>query len=64
MIHHWKVLNLEITDFEYHYDATPSGENIPFQSSRYVIRGYYFIMQERVEYPTSGASQKRRSTKS
>ena len=24
MIHHWKGLDLEITCFEYHHDATPS----------------------------------------
>ena len=33
MIHHRKVLDLEITDFEYHYDPTPSGEIIPSQTS-------------------------------
>ena len=32
MIHHWKSLDLEITDFEYHYDPVPSGENIPSQT--------------------------------
>ena len=58
MIHQWKGLDLEITAFNYHYDLTPS------QTSRYVIRGYYFIMRDGVEYPTSGASQKRRSSKS
>ena len=33
MIHHWKVLDLEITDFEYHHDRTLSGEIIPSQTS-------------------------------
>ena len=31
MIHHWKNLDLEITDFEYHHDPTPSSENISSQ---------------------------------
>ena len=26
MIHHWKALDLEITDFEYHHDRTHSSE--------------------------------------
>ena len=29
MIHHWEGLDLEITDSEYHYDPTPSGDTIP-----------------------------------
>ena len=58
LIHHGKGVDLEITDFEYHHDPTPSGEIIPSQTSRYVIRGYYFIIRDGVEYPTSGASQK------
>ena len=33
MIHRWKALDLEITDFEYHADQTPSGEIIPSQTS-------------------------------
>ena len=33
MIHHWKDLRYEITDFEYHHDPTPSGEIISFQTS-------------------------------
>ena len=33
MIHHWKGLDLKITDFHYHHHATPSGETIPFQIS-------------------------------
>ena len=32
-IHHWKGLDLEVTDFEYHYDPTRSGETIPSQTS-------------------------------
>ena len=35
MIHHWKGLELEITDFEYHHDPTPSSETIP--SKTYII---------------------------
>ena len=33
MIHHWKDLDLEITDFEYHHDPTYTGEIIPSQTS-------------------------------
>ena len=33
MIRHWKGLHLEITDFIYHRDPTPSGETIPSQTS-------------------------------
>ena len=32
MIHHSKCLDLEITDFDYHHDLTPSGEIIPSQT--------------------------------
>ena len=34
MIHHWKGLDLEITDFHYHHHPTPSGETILSQTSR------------------------------
>ena len=33
MIHHWKGLDLEITDFENHQDPMPSAETIPSQTS-------------------------------
>ena len=33
MIHRWKGLDLEITDFTYHDDPTQSGETIPSQTS-------------------------------
>ena len=33
MIHPWNGLDLEITDFEYHYDPSPSAETIPSQTS-------------------------------
>ena len=33
MMHHWKALDLEITDFSYHHDTTPSGEIISSQTS-------------------------------
>ena len=58
MVHRWKGLDLEIIDFKYHYDCTPSGEIIPSQISRCVIRRYYFIMRDGVEHPTSGASKR------
>ena len=32
MITHWKGLNLEITDFEYRHDPTPSREIKPSQT--------------------------------
>ena len=35
MIHHWKGFDLEITDFNYHHDQTPSGETIPSQTSNF-----------------------------
>ena len=58
MIHLWNGLHLEITDFKYHHDRTPSGEIIPSQISRCVIRRYYFFMRDGVEHPTSGASKR------
>ena len=33
MVHRWKVLNSEITDFDYHHNPTPSGEITPSQTS-------------------------------
>ena len=33
MIHHWKVFDSEITDFNDHHDQTQSGETIPSQTS-------------------------------
>ena len=33
MIHNWKALDLEITDFNYHHDPTPSGEIISSETS-------------------------------
>ena len=33
MIYHWKAFDLEITDFEYHHDWTPSSEITPSQTS-------------------------------
>ena len=33
MIHLWKALDLEITDFNYHHYPTPSGEIISSQTS-------------------------------
>ena len=35
MIHHWKALDLEITDFKYRHDPTPSGEITPSQTSNF-----------------------------
>ena len=32
MIHHWKGLDLEITDVYYHYDPTSSCEVMPSQT--------------------------------
>ena len=32
MIHHWKGLDLEITDFIYHHNPTPLGETIPSET--------------------------------
>ena len=32
MIHHWKALDLDITDGEYQYDPTYTGEIIPPQT--------------------------------
>ena len=33
MIHCWKTLDLEITDFEYQHDPTNTGEVMPSQTS-------------------------------
>ena len=33
MMHHWKALDLDITNFEYHLDPTYSCEKIPSQTS-------------------------------
>ena len=57
MIHHWKGLDLEITDLEYHHDPTYTGEIIPSQTSRSVIRRDYFSMRGGVEHPTRGANK-------
>ena len=38
MIYLSKGLDLEITDFKYHHGPTYTGENIPSQTSRCVIR--------------------------
>ena len=51
MIHHWKGLDLDITDFEYHDDPTYTGEIIPSETSRYVIRGFCFIMRNESSIP-------------
>ena len=32
MIRHWRRFDLEITDFEYHYDQTYAGETKPSQT--------------------------------
>ena len=32
-IHHWKALDLEIRDLNYHHDLTPLGEIISSQTS-------------------------------
>ena len=32
MIHHWKGLDLEITDAEYQFDRTYTGKTIPSQT--------------------------------
>ena len=34
MIDHWNGLELEITDFDYQHDRTPSVETIPSQISK------------------------------
>ena len=31
LIHHWKGLDLEMVDYEYHQDPTPSAESIPLK---------------------------------
>ena len=41
MIHHWRALDLEITDFEYHLGPTPSGEITPSQTSKPSTCGDY-----------------------
>ena len=41
MIHHWKRLDLQVTDLEYHYDPTPTAETIPSQTSNPQTCGDY-----------------------
>ena len=36
MIHYWKGLDLEITNFEYQYDPTRSDETITSQTSNLI----------------------------
>ena len=65
MIHHGKGLDLEMTDFNYHCDPTPSGGIILSQTSKYYIRGSYFIMRDGVGQVSHELSKsKRRSSKS
>ena len=33
MIHQWKGLDLEITNFDYHHDPTPSDVTIPSKAT-------------------------------
>ena len=33
MMDHWKDVELEITDFDYQHDRSPSAETIPYQIS-------------------------------
>ena len=54
MIHHWKSLELEITDSEYHHDPAPPGETIPSKISKMVcvrekvlIKLTYYVSLER-----------------
>ena len=35
MIHHWKGLDFQITDFRNHHDPTPSSETVLSQTSNY-----------------------------
>ena len=35
MIHHWRALDLENTDFEHHHDPTSSGEIIQSQTLKF-----------------------------
>ena len=47
MVHHWKGLEFEITDFEFHHYPTPSGETIPSKKSSnmvYVNEMFLIIM--------------------
>ena len=36
MIHHWRGLDLEITDFEYHHDPTYTSESLPSQTRKHL----------------------------
>ena len=43
-IYHWKALDSEIIDFEYHHDLTSSRAIIPSQTSKYAMRdGFMWI---------------------
>ena len=41
MIHQWRGLDYEITDFKYHHDPTPSSETIPSETSNPQTCGEY-----------------------
>ena len=56
MIHHWKALDLEITDYEYRHDSKRSSEIIPSQTSNYAMR-------DGVEHPTSFVEASREKAK-
>ena len=47
MIHHWKCLDLDITDVEYHHDPIASSEIIPSQTLNLehveIIKVYFII---------------------
>ena len=51
-MHHWKALDLDITDFIYYHDPTPSGEIISSQTSN--LKHVEFIKVS--EKPTFDAS--------
>ena len=36
MIHHWEGFELEIADFEYHYDQRRSAGTVPSQTLKHV----------------------------
>ena len=56
MIYRWKCLDFEITNFEYQYDRTYTGEIISTQTSKYALR-------DGVEHPTSFIEASREKAK-
>ena len=59
MICHSKGLDLEITDFEYHHDPTPSGKFIPSQTSGMLLIIFYYARRSRASHELCRSESKK-----